>query len=59
MGKYYFDTHSCPVWQPVWDLYKEHKNRFTQAITTVEWDEEIPHYDVVLAEVEKARLYGN
>lgn len=58
MGKYYFDTHSCPVWQPIWDLYKEHKHRYKNAITTVEWDEDIPHYDIVLAEVEKARLYG-
>jgi uncharacterized protein (UPF0276 family) len=58
MGKYYFDTHSCPVWQPVWDLYKEHKQKYKNAIITVEWDEDIPSYDVVLAEVEKARLYG-
>lgn len=58
MGEYYFDTHSCPVWDPVWDVYKKHKKNFPNAMTLIEWDEEIPEYDVVLNEVEKAKLYG-
>ncbi len=39
-------------------LEKEHKKNYKNAITTIEWDEDIPAYDVVLAEVEKARQYG-
>lgn len=58
MGKYYFDTHSCPVWQPVWDLYKKFKPTFTDAVTLVEWDEEIPALDIVLDEVLKAKQYA-
>ncbi len=58
MGEYYFDTHSCPVWDPVWDLYKRHKAQFEKAVTLIEWDEEIPDYDTVLLELKKARIYG-
>lgn len=58
MGKYYFDTHSCPVWEPVWDLYKTHFKNFKNALTLIEWDEEIPAYDVVINEMNKAREYG-
>ncbi len=58
MGEYYFDTHSCPVWDPVWKLYAEHKDKFKDAVTLVEWDEDIPSYDIVLNELKKARSYG-
>lgn len=58
MGKYYFDTHSCPVWEPVWNLYKRFKKDFSEALTLVEWDEDIPEFEVVLSEVRKAKIYG-
>ncbi len=58
MGTHYFDTHSCPVWEPVWDLYQKYKNKFPAAMTLIEWDEEIPAFDVVLAEVQKAKRYA-
>jgi uncharacterized protein (UPF0276 family) len=58
MGTHYFDTHSCPVWQPVWDLYQKFKKDFPQAVTLIEWDEEIPAFDVVLSEVQKAKHYA-
>ncbi len=58
MGSYYFDTHSCAVWQPVWDLFQKFKGKFPEALTLVEWDEEIPAFTVVLEEVNKARAYG-
>lgn len=57
MGSYYFDTHSCPIWDPVWDLYERQKDRFTDSVTLIEWDEDIPSYERVLTEVKKARLY--
>lgn len=59
MGGYYFDTHSCPVWDPVWKLYTEHVEKFKNAATLIEWDEDIPSYDVVLMELDKARSYGS
>nr|BDT27443.1 DUF692 domain-containing protein [Bacteriovorax sp. HI3] len=55
MGNFYFDTHSCPVADAVWEIYKEHLVHYKEAVTTIEWDENIPSYDVVLAEVSKAR----
>ncbi len=58
MGKYYFDTHSCPVWEPVWDLYRDFYKKYKNAITLIEWDENIPSYDLVVNEVNKARAYG-
>lgn len=58
MGSYYFDTHSCPVREEVWQLYKKQKNKFHNAVTLIEWDEEIPSYSIVLNEVKKAKKYG-
>lgn len=57
MGSYYFDTHSCPIWDPVWELYQAHKDHFPDAVTLIEWDEDIPSYEIVLNEVKKARFY--
>ncbi len=58
MGTHYFDTHSCAVWDPVWELYQKNKEKFKAAITLIEWDEDIPSYDIVLGEVKKAREFG-
>ena len=58
MGTHYFDTHSCPVWPEVWDLYQQFKGTFSSAMTLIEWDEEIPAFDVVLSEVQKAKMYA-
>ncbi len=58
MGTHYFDTHSCPVWLEVWDLYHKFKGTFPNAMTLIEWDEEIPAFDVVLSEVQKAKMYA-
>ncbi len=58
MGNHYFDTHSKPVHQEVWNLYQKFQKKFNNAITTIEWDEDIPDYDVVLNEVYKAKKLG-
>ncbi|MBY0414907.1 MAG: DUF692 domain-containing protein [Bdellovibrionales bacterium] len=55
MGNFYFDTHSCAVKKPVWDIYDAYSSQYSEAATTIEWDEDIPNYDVVLEEVLKAR----
>lgn len=58
MGTHYFDTHSKPVHPVVWTYFKKFKDKFSNAITTIEWDEDIPNYDRVLAEVSIARTLG-
>lgn len=50
------DTHIGPVIEPVWDLYRHTLARAGRLIPTViEWDQEIPALDQVLAEVSRAR----
>ncbi|MBW2454032.1 MAG: DUF692 domain-containing protein, partial [Deltaproteobacteria bacterium] len=49
------DTHSDHVVDEVWELYREAIERGGPRATMVEWDSEIPPFDVVHAEVLKAR----
>jgi uncharacterized protein (UPF0276 family) len=53
--KYILDTHTGEVASPVWDLYRRTLARTGPVSTMVEWDDEIPPFDVVWAEVQKAR----
>ncbi len=55
MGTYLFDTHSKPVYEKVWALYEHACRRFGRVATLVEWDADIPAFDVVAREAEKAR----
>ena len=55
MGSYLFDTHSAPVHKEVWALYRDAVARFGAASTLVEWDADIPTFDRVYAEAERAR----
>lgn len=55
MGSYLFDTHSAPVHEDVWALYRRAVARFGAAATLVEWDADIPAFDRVHAEAERAR----
>src|SRR4051812_28225781 len=55
LGKYIIDTHRGHVIDAVWDLYRE-TIRHTGAVSTlIEWDDEIPDWQVLAAEAEKAR----
>jgi uncharacterized protein (UPF0276 family) len=57
MGTHLFDTHSCPVWPQVWQLF-EHKMKSNFKVPIlVEWDEDIPEYKVVENEAMKAQQY--
>lgn len=50
------DTHVCPIPDEVWDLYAYTLARAGQLIPTlIEWDTDIPAYDRLLDEVDKAR----
>ena len=52
-GHLYIDTHSAPVAQPVWELYRRICAR--RAIPTlIEWDLEIPPLPVLLGEAQLA-----
>jgi uncharacterized protein (UPF0276 family) len=55
MGSYLFDTHSAPVHEDVWDLYRLAVRRFGPVPTLVEWDADIPPFERLCAESERAR----
>ncbi len=55
MGTYLFDTHSAPVHEEVWDLYRRACRRFGAVSTLVEWDAEIPALERLCEEVDRAR----
>ena len=55
MGSYLFDTHSRPVIEPVWELYRAALRRFGPVTTLIEWDEDIPPFPRLAEEADKAR----
>ncbi len=48
------DTHGTPVCDAVWDLYRAALRRFGDIPTLIEWDTDIPSFDVLQAEARKA-----
>jgi uncharacterized protein (UPF0276 family) len=54
-GSYLLDTHDHPVPDPVWNLYRHAVERFGTVPTLVEWDANIPEWDVLEAESLQAR----
>lgn len=54
-GKYIIDTHSDHVVDPVWALYRRAVGHTGDVSTLVEWDDEIPTFETLWAEAEKAR----
>ena len=55
MGKYILDTHSGHVIEEVWRLYRRACELTGPVSTLIEWDDEIPPFEVLAAEAEKAR----
>ena len=55
MGGFLFDTHSAPVIDRVWELYREGLTRWGPVATLIEWDEDIPAFARLAEEAEKAR----
>jgi uncharacterized protein (UPF0276 family) len=49
------DTHSRPVYPEVWALYRTALERFGPVPTLIEWDQDIPELEVLLAEASKAQ----
>lgn len=58
MGSYLFDTHSAPVHEDVWRLYQLAVRRFGPVPTLVEWDADIPPFERLCEEAERARREG-
>lgn len=54
-GAYLFDTHSDHVVPAVWELYRRALRRCGPVSTLVEWDEDIPTWDVLAEEARLAR----
>jgi uncharacterized protein len=54
-GTHLIDTHDAPVPDAVWPLYAHVWQRCGPVATMVEWDADIPAFDVVAAELAKAR----
>ena len=53
-GTHIVDTHSDHAVDGVWDLYRRAWSRTGPTATLYEWDDDIPAFDVVLAEARKA-----
>jgi uncharacterized protein len=58
-GAYLLDTHSNHVRDEVWALYRRAIARCGRVATLVEWDDDIPAWDVLAAEAQKARDVRN
>ena len=55
MHDYLFDTHSRPVIEAVWDLYRHVLQRWGPVATVIEWDEDIPEFCRLAEEADRAR----
>lgn len=51
---YLYDTHGYKVRNEVWDLYQYAIQRFGAVPTLIEWDNDVPELDTLLAEARKA-----
>ncbi len=56
-GTHCIDTHDGPVINPVWKLYAEVMKRAGSRATLLEWDDKIPKFEDVHAEVLRARRF--
>lgn len=54
-GTHLLDTHDHPVSDQVWALYRYATERFGTKSTLIEWDDNIPEFDVLAATAERAR----
>jgi uncharacterized protein (UPF0276 family) len=54
-GTHLLDTHAHPVTQPVWDLYASFIARHPEVSTLIEWDDNLPSLQRLLAEMHRAQ----
>jgi uncharacterized protein len=53
-GGLLIDTHGTRVAEPVWALYRHAVDHFGPIATLIEWDTDIPPFEVLLGEADKA-----
>lgn len=53
-GTHLLDTHSRPITPPVWDLFKKAVQHVGDVPVLIEWDNDIPSLETVIAEANKA-----
>lgn len=51
------DSHSAPVAEPVWQLYRQALQRFGAVPTLIEWDSDIPAFSTLQQELQQAQNY--
>jgi uncharacterized protein (UPF0276 family) len=54
-GTHLLDTHGTHVCEAVWDLYRFATGRIGAVSSLVEWDENVPEWEVLVSESEQAR----
>jgi uncharacterized protein len=54
-GHMVIDTHGAEVADPVWDLYREVIERLGAVPTIIEWEQNVPTWDRLLDEADRAR----
>lgn len=54
-GRYIIDTHRGHVLDPVWQLYRLTIELSGNVSTLIEWDDEIPPFETLASEAERAR----
>jgi uncharacterized protein (UPF0276 family) len=54
-GSYLLDTHDHPVRDEVWALYEHAVRRFGAVSALIEWDDNIPEFNVLMETAERAR----
>jgi uncharacterized protein (UPF0276 family) len=53
-GEVLIDTHGSRIAEPVWAFYSRALKRFGPKPTLIEWDNDVPALDVILAEAARA-----
>ncbi len=56
MGKYLLDTHGAPIDEQVWALFSHAINLWGAKPTLIEWDNDIPDFNILLGEATTAQL---
>jgi uncharacterized protein (UPF0276 family) len=51
------DSHAGPVHDPVWSLFKQALKYFPDTPSLIEWDNDLPDFQVLQAEAKKAEKY--
>ncbi|MBK6687832.1 MAG: DUF692 domain-containing protein [Deltaproteobacteria bacterium] len=57
-GTHLLDTHDDHVVDEVWALYRRVVERIGPVSTLIEWDDDLPNFEVLYAELMKAKLHG-